>query len=50
MSINPDGLGAARRFAAWHLGDRSWADDIIRAYLNPEQTHADLDDEMGEKR
>lgn len=40
-----DGLVAARRYAGWHIGDKSWADPIIRAYLNPEEAHKELDEE-----
>lgn len=29
------GLDAARKYAAWHIGDPSWADLIIGTYLNP---------------
>lgn len=36
------GLKATRRFALWHLGDRTWADRILHAYLNPEQTMENL--------
>jgi hypothetical protein len=39
-----DGLDAARRYAGWQLGDRSWADLILRAYLNPAIVNADLDE------
>lgn len=39
------GLSAARRFAGWHIGDRSWADLIIEAYLNPERVERELDDD-----
>lgn len=48
MSIDQEGLDAARRFALWHIGDRQWANDIIAAYLNPRATHAALDAEMSE--
>lgn len=38
-----EGLDAARRLAGWELGDRSWADIIIDAYLHPQATHERLD-------
>lgn len=38
-----DGLGAARRYAGWHLGDPSWANLIIAAYLDPDAAHSRLD-------
>lgn len=38
-----EGLDAARRLAGWELGDRYWADKIISAYLNAEETNAQLD-------
>ena len=37
------GMVAARRYAAWEIGDAGWAAGIVSAYLNPEQTMADLD-------
>lgn len=30
------GIQAARAYCGWYLGDKSWADNIIDAYLNPE--------------
>lgn len=42
---NESGLGAARRYARWHLGDSAWADSILWAYENPDETHARLDAE-----
>ena len=35
---NEKGLRAARAYAGWYLGASSWADDIVRAYLNPDST------------
>lgn len=43
---NPAGMQAARRYAQWHLGYRSWADQILNAYNNPEETNAALDEEQ----
>ncbi|WP_067201231.1 hypothetical protein [Microbacterium sp. XT11] len=39
------GLAAARRLAGWELGDPSWANAIISAYLNPETAHARMDED-----
>ena len=41
-----EGIAAARRFARWHLGDPNWADQIIRAYTNPSEANAMLDEEQ----
>lgn len=48
QTANPaqKGLNAARQVAQWHLGDPTWADRIIGAYINPE---AGLDRLRGEK-
>lgn len=43
--LNPEGLAAARRYARWHIGDRSWADLILNAYQNPEVTNTQLDED-----
>lgn len=43
MEIDREGIEAARRYAGWHIGDRSWADLIIRAYLDPKTVEAELD-------
>lgn len=32
---DPQGLAAARRVAGYEIGDPSWADLIVAAYLNP---------------
>lgn len=37
------GLQAAQRYAGWEIGDRSWADLILRAYLNPDVVNEELD-------
>lgn len=37
-SAHEAGLKAARAYAGWHLGYRSWADNIVNAYLNPQAT------------
>lgn len=41
-----DGLIVARRYARWHIGDPSWADAIISAYLNPDTAQAQLQQDM----
>lgn len=30
---------AVKEWSGWHLGDESWADDIIDMYENPANTH-----------
>jgi len=42
------GLSAARAYAHWHIGHSSWADAIIRAYLNPEIAMDELEAERNE--
>lgn len=42
-------LAAARRMAGWQLGDPSWADVLIEAYLEPDNANAELDMEMGDE-
>ena len=37
------GLYAARRYAGWEIGDPSWADTIIDAYLNPVDANKRMD-------
>lgn len=39
-------LGSVRRYTAWHLGDRLWANQIIEAWLHPEETNRQLDEEQ----
>lgn len=39
-------LAAAQRIAEWELGDPSWADVIVAAYLNPDQAAAELARQM----
>lgn len=36
-------MSAARRRAAWELGDSSWATLVIDAFADPMAAHADLD-------
>lgn len=43
--MNEEGLKAARRLSGWELGDASWANRIISAYLHPEETNAVLDED-----
>lgn len=42
------GLKAARAVAEYHIGDSSWADMIIDAYLLPENAMEELKKEMEE--
>jgi hypothetical protein len=42
------GLEAARRYAYWHTADRTWADSILNAYFNPDDTNKQLDEEEQE--
>ena len=35
---NPAGLAAARQLAAWDIGDPTWADLIIDAYLKADDS------------
>lgn len=44
---NAEGLRAARAYAGWHLGYRSWADNIINAYLNPGAAMNQIRDQRG---
>jgi hypothetical protein len=44
--LDQAGLAAARRYARWHIGDSSWADEILYAYSNPKATNAVLDEEQ----
>lgn len=43
--LDPAGLGIARRFARWHIGDASWAGGILRAYFTPDIVAEELDRE-----
>lgn len=43
-----EGMKAARLFAEWNIGGRSWADGIIWAYLNPEAAIRDIHDQQEE--
>jgi hypothetical protein len=38
-------VAVARRAAGWHLGDPSWADEILDAYLDPDTATETLDAE-----
>lgn len=40
-----EGILVARRWAAWEIGDASWADRIVEAYLEPERIGKLLDGE-----
>lgn len=39
-------MGAARRLARWYLGDSQWADMILNAYRNPEESDRRLSEEQ----
>lgn len=39
------GLAAARRWAAWNLGLSALADNLLQAYLHPQETESQLDEE-----
>lgn len=43
-SVAPSEVGrnVAQQVALWHIGDASWADILIDAYLNPAKAAADL--------
>lgn len=45
MELSEDGLRAARRYAEWNLGDPSWANSILWAYQNPEETIRMIEEE-----
>lgn len=45
--MNEKGLRAARAVAQWHIGDPSWANLIVDAYLNPERAIEQLAREKG---
>ncbi len=36
MATERERLDAARAWAGWHLGDKSWGDSIVWAYKNPD--------------
>lgn len=42
-----EGLDAAREFARWYLGDSGWADEILGAYLDPEDARTRVARERG---
>ena len=35
ITVDPEGLRRARVVSQWELGDRTWAEEIVRAYLDP---------------
>lgn len=41
-NVNEKGLRAARQYAQWYIGDPSWANNIIDAYLNPDEAMENL--------
>lgn len=38
VEISEEGLHAAQMYCQWYLGDGLWANDILRAARNPEET------------
>jgi len=40
------GMDAARRLSLWETGMPTWADMLINAYLNPEETERKIDEEQ----
>lgn len=46
--FDPEGIRAARAVAVWHLGYGSWADTLVRAYLNPKEALERLEREKEE--
>ena len=38
IEISEEGLHAAQMYCQWYLGDGLWANDILRAARNPEET------------
>lgn len=40
--LDERGLAAARAYAEWNIGDPSWADLILMAYLHPDMALAEL--------
>jgi hypothetical protein len=45
----PAALAVARRVAGYYIGDSSWADLLIDAYLNPERALTDLHRRMDDR-
>ena len=41
-----DGLTVARRVSQWHIGDPSWANRLVEAYLRPDEAQAVLEEDM----
>lgn len=41
-------MDQARARSAWELGDPSWADMIVEAYLDPERDSRELHQDMAE--
>lgn len=43
-----DRLASARERAEWELGDSSWADEIVEAFLSPDANRDDLAIQRGD--
>lgn len=43
--MTQDNMKAARAWAEYHIGDASWANDIIWAYENPDMAMALLNED-----
>lgn len=41
ITVDPKGMARARAVAQLHLGDPSWANMIVRAYLDPHDYNAE---------
>lgn len=48
MDKHEAGMRAARRVAQYNIGDATWADLIVSAYLNPESALEQLRAEQGD--
>jgi hypothetical protein len=46
-TVDLRGLAAARAVSQWYIGDPSWANTLIDAYLNPERALAELEADRG---
>lgn len=47
LQPEPEGLRVARAVSQWEIGDPSWANVILEAYLNPELAMKQLHEEKG---
>ena len=42
MNRHEEGMKAAKAVAKWYIGDETWADRIVKAYLDPQSAMAEL--------